>query len=136
MTLYDTKKTVDPEEYNQGVRDTRAKYGGCVSSRACEECGAVIADSICLCVGVFTCPRCGHENGSAIKELWKTLDERQNTDLYLSEQASYYGGEVVFLNKTKAGKTLDKIKEVIDLGEFPDSILCQIEEILEEYYAT
>lgn len=58
MTLRDTGKTTQtPSDYNGS-----AIYGGCVSQRACRSCGAIVSDSICMCVGAFTCPRCGYEN--------------------------------------------------------------------------
>lgn len=63
MGLYDTGKTVDnPDQFEKENSETNKKYGGCVGERACYGCGAIIADTICLCIGVFTCPRCGHKN--------------------------------------------------------------------------
>lgn len=40
-----------------------AEYlGGCRSTAVCNSCGAVVSDSICLCIPAFTCPRCGVKN--------------------------------------------------------------------------
>lgn len=36
--------------------------GGCRSTAVCNSCGAVVSDSICLCIPAFTCPRCGVKN--------------------------------------------------------------------------
>ena len=38
---------------------------GCIGERTCNSCGAVVGDSICMCVGIFTCPRCGIENNQS-----------------------------------------------------------------------
>jgi hypothetical protein len=39
---------------------------GCVSQRTCTSCGAVVSDPICMCVGIFDCPRCGAHNNQSI----------------------------------------------------------------------
>lgn len=52
---------------------------GCISERICEGCGHRISDSICLCIGVFTCPNCKFENGQFYKDLMKQLSARNNT---------------------------------------------------------
>ena len=67
--LTDTGKTSDdPQGMNQMAMSCRSA-GGCVDSLACTTCGAIVRDSICLCVGVFTCPRCGSVHGSTLPEL-------------------------------------------------------------------
>lgn len=45
----------------------------CVGERLCENCNHLISDSICLCVGVFTCPNCGFKNGKEIEENIKKM---------------------------------------------------------------
>lgn len=57
------------EAYNRKIYDYRCEisakgwHPGCVSALACVHCYHVISDSICLCIGVFTCPKCGKQNG-------------------------------------------------------------------------
>jgi hypothetical protein len=55
-------------EYNQKIWKFRAEstYTACISTLACEHCYALISDSICLCIGNFTCPNCDKENGRKI----------------------------------------------------------------------
>lgn len=51
--------------YNKKITDYRVEainknyHPGCVGSRACENCFHVISDSICMCMGMPTCPNCG-----------------------------------------------------------------------------
>jgi hypothetical protein len=46
--------------FNSAIAERRAKSTGthCISTMACEECFALVSDSICLCIGSFTCPAC------------------------------------------------------------------------------
>lgn len=61
--------------FNKRIYDYRCDYvakggpgsPGCIGELACEHCFHVISDSICLCVGVFTCPKCGAENGGRLR---------------------------------------------------------------------
>lgn len=46
---------------------------GCISERICEKCKHLISDSICLCIGCFICPNCGHENGKSIAESMRLI---------------------------------------------------------------
>ncbi len=65
------------EAYNKRIYDWRCdaaqKQGGgspgCIGALACVHCYHVISDSICLCIGVFTCPKCGKGNGKSMGEL-------------------------------------------------------------------
>jgi hypothetical protein len=50
------RTTKNPSEYNQPQ-----KYGGCTDVAACDRCGCIVSDEICMCIGAFTCPRCGYE---------------------------------------------------------------------------
>lgn len=63
--LTDTGQTVeDPVAYNaRNYKVASRPSGECIGAKACTSCGDVIADSICLCSGRFTCPRCNTENG-------------------------------------------------------------------------
>lgn len=61
--LTDTGRTAeDPSIYN------RPSTQGCVDTRACSECGAIVRDNICLCMGCFTCPRCGYKQPPIIAQ--------------------------------------------------------------------
>lgn len=68
------KKVDDPVAWNKKQNEVIQKiilsgYGtGCISTKACEGCGHLITDSVCLCVGIFTCPNCGYENGQETKK--------------------------------------------------------------------
>lgn len=59
--VYDTGRT------NPVPTKTTRPVGefGCIGERTCNSCGAVVGDSICLCMGIFTCPRCGTENNQS-----------------------------------------------------------------------
>jgi hypothetical protein len=50
-------------KYNASTREGQMKWRGCIGSLACVHCYHVIRDSICLCVGIFDCPKCGKKNG-------------------------------------------------------------------------
>lgn len=67
MLSHNNKYVDDPVEYNREINEFRARATpgshGCISTRACEGCGLLVSDSICLCVGRFTCPKCGYEQG-------------------------------------------------------------------------
>lgn len=68
----DLKTAEAAKAYNRRISDYRCEamaksyHTGCISALACEHCYHVISDSICLCVGVFTCPKCGADNGRAM----------------------------------------------------------------------
>ena len=52
-------------EYNRQICEFRSSYKGhpgCVSTWACEYCGALNTDSLCLCSGKFTCQKCTKNN--------------------------------------------------------------------------
>lgn len=52
----------------QGDRDRLENHiAGCINRRICSKCGHLISDSLCLCIGVFTCPNCGYENKQGTK---------------------------------------------------------------------
>ena len=56
--VYDTGRTNSiPTDTNR-----QSEQIGCIGERTCNSCGAVVGDPICLCMGFFTCPRCGVEN--------------------------------------------------------------------------
>jgi hypothetical protein len=61
--------TAEQKEAQQQFLDKRSSSGhhGCISERICEKCDHIISDSICLCIGAFTCPNCGHENEQTLK---------------------------------------------------------------------
>lgn len=93
--------TEDPKGYNQNISNWRfqaLKDGnllGCVGARACESCGT-IQGGTCMCIPIFTCCKCGFENGEKWNKLWKDtvleFDEQTILSLknwYLSE-APYF----------------------------------------------
>lgn len=60
-----TGHTDSPKDYNRTVCDVKSTSGcGCVTSWACLDCGAINTDSLCLCMGVFTCQSCGKEDAA------------------------------------------------------------------------
>ncbi len=65
------------EDYKrfEAVQEYRKHHTTCVGFRICENCKHVISDSICLCIGIFTCPNCNFENGSKIKSMMETARE-------------------------------------------------------------
>lgn len=70
--LYD--KGLATPEYKENQKRFLAErasgqWSGCIGELICEKCDHIIADSICLCVGIFTCPNCGHRNGAAIEAM-------------------------------------------------------------------
>lgn len=75
ITVVDQLSIEEAKQYNQRIRDMFAdslEKGvrcGCVSTRACENCGALLNNSPCFCVGIFTCPKCGYKHGQDIKVL-------------------------------------------------------------------
>jgi len=40
------RTTKNPSEYNQPQ-----KYGGCTDVAACDRCGCIVSDEICMCIG-------------------------------------------------------------------------------------
>jgi len=71
------KKVDDPKAWNDEQAQWRSDailqniHPGCVSSWACEGCGHLIHDSICICSRAFTCPGCGYEE----KPLWRDWEK-------------------------------------------------------------
>ncbi len=69
MSLYTGKQLTkeEAEKFNKDLVEIRCnpeKYGSsCISCRPCDNCYIMVFDTICLCVGNFTCPKCGFENG-------------------------------------------------------------------------
>lgn len=63
MLSHCNKYVEKPVEYNRKINNFRATSGshGCVSTRACEGCGLLVSDSICLCINAFDCPKCGYK---------------------------------------------------------------------------
>ncbi len=63
MLSHSNTHVEDPVEYNRKINEFRAQPGsyGCVGTRACEGCGVLVSDSICLCIGAFDCPKCGYQ---------------------------------------------------------------------------
>lgn len=63
----------EAKKYNQDLEKFRNNpaHFGCVSTRACENCGALVSDSICLCIGLFTCPNCNKDNAANVLD-WRT----------------------------------------------------------------
>jgi hypothetical protein len=63
----------EAQKFNKKVYDHRMEainknyHPGCIGSLACISCYHVISDSICLCAGVFVCPKCGVSNGTALE---------------------------------------------------------------------
>ena len=80
--IYKTGHTDDPKEYNTQVCEGKIKWGGCISSKACTECGTINTDSICLCGGNFTCVECGFKNGIDYSK-FKFIDSTQSIPLYI-----------------------------------------------------
>ncbi len=61
------------KEHREGLKKRGSgSHHGCISSLICDNCNHLISDSICLCIGIFTCPNCGFRNG---KELEKIMEE-------------------------------------------------------------
>lgn len=64
----------DPKKYNKELYKILSELMlngircGCIDTLACETCGSLIRDSICLCMGIFDCPVCGKTNNT--KELY------------------------------------------------------------------
>lgn len=72
--VYDTGRT-NPVP----TKTTRPVGGfGCIGERTCNSCGAVVGDSICLCMGIFTCPRCGTENNQSFLGTITPMTELDN----------------------------------------------------------
>lgn len=61
------------DAFNQRIHDHRCEsvrmgmHPGCIGELACIHCYHVISDSICLCIGVFVCPKCEGQNGTPIR---------------------------------------------------------------------
>ncbi len=68
----DLKTREAADAYNKKIHDyrcdaiTKHYHPGCVGSLACIHCYHVISDSTCLCIGIFTCPKCGKGNGKVM----------------------------------------------------------------------
>jgi hypothetical protein len=64
MLSHKHEYVINPKKYNRDIYTFRAKSNDCycISSLACEECGLLVSDSICLCIGIFECPRCKYKN--------------------------------------------------------------------------
>lgn len=64
MSLYHVGKQLTKEEaeqFNKDIGKWAGKSGsGCVGSRACEKC-YVILSGTCMCMNIYTCPKCGFE---------------------------------------------------------------------------
>ena len=60
--IIDTGKT-RTEPVDSEFDPDRPVAAGCLGTIDCEECGCIMAakGSHCFCMGVYTCPRCGHE---------------------------------------------------------------------------
>lgn len=68
--LYKMGHTDTPKEYNQKIVLSKLSGNyGCIGQLACEECGTINADSICLCSGYFTCCECNAEHGKRISDI-------------------------------------------------------------------
>ena len=63
---------------------------GCVSSRICENCKHLISDSICLCIGIFTCPNCNFRNGAKFEEQIDKLKNSPFTPIVPANQTLVY----------------------------------------------
>ncbi len=92
MSLYTGKQLTieEAKEYNRKISEFRMKSGsGCVDTRACEHCGILVTDTICLCIGYFKCPKCGEQNGTNYSTL--PINSVTNTSFFrLPEQNTYY----------------------------------------------
>ena len=94
------KKVDDPKAWN----DKQAKWRsdaivkgtsvGCTSTWACEGCGHLVIDSICLCSRTFTCPGCGYEERPA----WIRRAEEMGKNMKV-EMPSINGGGGIKLPK-------------------------------------
>src|SRR3990167_9652616 len=89
MTLSITGKLliIEAKEYNKKVYEAKGKWGGCISTLACQNCGSLVSDSICLCMGIFICPQCNYNNGEGfrmkydfVREGWETTSLKTNQD--------------------------------------------------------
>ncbi len=70
--------------YNQRIYDYRCAavgHPGCIRALACVHCYRLISDSVCLCIGCFTCPNCGKENGTRITYTPATANQWSNVFL-------------------------------------------------------
>lgn len=69
----DLKTREAADAFNKRIYDWRCEaaqtgaHPGCIGELACVHCYHVISDSICLCIGTFTCPKCGEQNGTPIR---------------------------------------------------------------------
>ncbi len=86
-------KFVDSSEnFNSNASLVALKYGGCVGQRACTNCGAINSGT-CLCMGIFTCVNCQHQNEpqylKQLKELplvdWRSLLPEPENNYKLSD---------------------------------------------------
>ena len=60
--IIDTGKT-RTEPVDSEFDPDRPVAAGCLGTIDCEKCGCIMAakGSHCFCMGIYTCPRCGHE---------------------------------------------------------------------------
>ena len=61
MLSHNNKYTDNPKDFNKRVSEAKSLGQGCVNTRACEGCGLIVRDSICLCINAFDCPKCGYQ---------------------------------------------------------------------------
>jgi hypothetical protein len=77
--VYDTGRT------NPIPTNTARPAGefGCIGERTCNSCGAVVGDSICMCMGIFTCPRCGEENNQSFLGSYTVISDEALDNIYI-----------------------------------------------------
>jgi len=77
--VYDTGRT------NPVPTNTTRPAGefGCIGERTCNSCGAVVGDSICMCMGIFTCPRCDKENDQSFLGKYTVISDAALNDIYI-----------------------------------------------------
>jgi hypothetical protein len=77
--VYDTGRT------NPVPTNTTRPAGefGCIGERTCNSCGAVVRDSICMCMGIFTCPRCDKENDQSFLGNYTVISDAALDDIYI-----------------------------------------------------
>lgn len=69
LTTGKTLTKDEAKEYRKSITLAKLNGGGCIATLPCDNCGILVTDSICLCVGCFMCPACGHENGTKLSDL-------------------------------------------------------------------
>ena len=63
LTIEEAKKYNREQREWRGDAISKGISIGCTDRWACESCGIIVIDSICLCAGSFDCPKCGAEHG-------------------------------------------------------------------------